>query len=459
MKPFKPLYTTDRTYVMCRSGRLGGKTVAIAQYVAIKFLNEDGDILVGRSNYADIKKSVFQEIINIIDELGFYHILEIKQKPLEIHNQINGNIINFVGIGGSDEHRTKGFKPKKRLSVIVMEELQQVPKQTNLDAAMDTFLRYLKDDGKVIYMFNPDRRSSHWLNGYYRDKQHEDDYLCIETSYKNIAKELTKHVIKRILLEKKTNPSNYRYTYLGETEGLFGAVYYNFDRNTHLINETTVKMLIKKIGAQRLLIGADPASTIDKTAFIPILLLRNGQTIALNYFYHDPQRDGQVTNDRLIPYLQKWLQDLHKRWGLNDRAPIDVIFDMDAHSRDLRGVFQYRMPSNYSTRTFTSKDVITMTHAVQNAFSRNVLYILDEGGYYNYITNRFMKAQHPLVTQLEQVMWNEAGDGLDKKIDNDLTDALSYVISHYFKNPENLYNEPSYFYKPFKVKEGEVVYE
>jgi len=456
MKAYAEVFNKNPTYKFLKSGRAAGKSVGGAQKVVKHFYEEDGDIVVFRSNYADIKQSFYQEIMNVINELDLYSTVELRQKPLIIKNKYNNNMIHFLGIGGADVHRTKGFKPNKMLSLIVGEELQQVPAQTNLDEAMATFLRFLKDDGEVLYLFNPDRRASHWCNEYFRLKQHNSDYLCLHTTYKDISKVLTKHLLTEIEVERLTNPSNYRHRYLGETEGLHGAVYASFDRNIHLVTESQVFDMIKKIGVHQLLIGADPAYTIDSTALVPVLLLKNGQAVALNYFYHDPQVNGVITNANLTPYLKRWIEeDVIKRWNLNMRSEIQYVFD--TQGSDLRNQMAYTFPKNHVFQTYSQKNIIEMAQYMQNAFSKNILFVLDEGGHYNYITDRFVNGSHPLVTQLEQVIWNEAGDGFEKKVPNDTTDALTYAISFYFKNPASLhFPQRNYYYKPVpKVKENE----
>lgn len=457
MKVYKDIFNKEPTYKFLKSGRAAGKSVQAAQKVFKVFFEEDGDIVVFRSNYADIKQSFYQEIINVIVEFELFKYIELRQKPLVITNKYNGNKIHFLGIGGADVHRTKGFKPDKMLSMVVGEELQQVPAQTNLDEAMATFLRFLKDEGEVMYLFNPDRRASHWCNEYYRIKKYDSNYLCLHTTYKDIAKVLSKHLLTEIEVERITNPSNYRHRYLGETEGLHGAVYASFDRDIHLITESQVSHLIKTVGIHQLLIGGDPAYTIDATALVPVLLLKNGQAVALNFFFHDPKVNGVITNANLVPYLRRWLEeDIVKRWGLARQSRIDLVFD--TQGGDLMRQMSYTFPKNFVFQTYSQKNIIEMAHYMQNAFSKNVAFVLDEGGYYNYITDRFVQGSHPLVTQLEQVIWNEAGDGFEKKVPNDLTDAFTYAIAFYFKNPASLhFPNKDYYYKPLPktVDKGE----
>jgi hypothetical protein len=45
----------------------------------------------------------------------------------------------------------------------------------------------------------------------------------------------------------------------------------------------------------------------------------------------------------------------------------------------------------------------------------------------------------PLVTALESVTWDEKGKGFDDRVPNDDSDALTYALSTYFINPNNIY--------------------
>jgi len=449
LQPYDRLYFAEETYLFLKSGRSAGKSKAGAQFIVSKFFEEDGDIFAGRAYGSDVQQSIMQEILTVTEELGLINSVETRTRPLKIINKRNGNRIHFMGIGGSDIHRTKGFVPNKKLSLIAFDELQQVETQSHLEEAKATLLRHLKEDGKVLYMFNPDRRASHWLNEHYRLKKHDDNYLCLSTTYKDIAGILNIHTLREIEVERETNPSEYRYRYLGETEGLFGAVYASFNRDLHLVSKDIAKLLVKKIGYAYLIVGADPASTRDCTALVPLILLRNGQMIAVDYFYHNPQKNGVITNDRITPLIEQWINYVMDDWGIRRNHRVDFIFDTGAHSRDLMDTLNYRLPTNFSFQTYNYKKIVEMADVVKSTFSRNVLFISDSGGYYNYVTQRFVRGDNPLVQQLEQVVWNERGDGFDNNVPNDMTDALTYGTVAYFKNKDNMYYpEPKQFYKP-----------
>lgn len=199
-----------------------------------------------------------------------------------------------------------------------------------------------------------------------------------------------------------------------------------------------VRELINKIGIHSVLIGVDGATTRDKTAFVPTIILSNGQGIVTDYFYHDPEKNGALSNDKLFPFVERWLNYWIQRWGIGNTRRIDMIFD--SASADLRLVCANRLPSRYVCSAYTQKNIVQMAQIMQNAFSRNVLYILDEDGIHDYVTNRKQYGFHPLVTQLESVMWDENNKAkFDSSIPNDVTDALTYSTAFYFRNPSALY--------------------
>jgi len=458
IKPYDQLYTTDKKYILMKSGRAAGKSFAGAQKIAFDFVQNEGDIFVARAYGSDLQQSTYQDILNIINQLGLFQFIETRTRPLKIINRINGNKIHFMGIGGSDIHRTKGFTADKPLQLIVVDELQQVESEQHLKEALDSVERHLFKHGKVIFMFNPDRNASHWLNEMFRLAKMDTEYLTIETTYLDIADELNESMLKRIEYEKEINPTEYKHRYLGETEGLFGTVYSSFSRNSHLIDKNALIEYAKKVGVYAIMVGADPASTKDATALVPTLLLSDGRVIVTDYFYHDPKRNGVITNDKLAPMIVEFMNNLLVEWKVDKRfkhsLPIQFIFDSNAVSQDLRRTLDYISPKNYRIEAIKQKKVIEMAEVVRSSFNRNLILISDGGGYTNPKTGHFMHGDHPLVTQLEHVVWNDSGDGFDKNVPNDLTDALTYATVHYFRNKGNQFlPNPKDYYKPLSKEE------
>ena len=439
LKPYNEILTTDKRYIMIKSGRDAGKSKVSAQIIVKLFFEYERNILVCRANYGDLQDSMFQEITDVLEEEHLIQFTEQRTRPLKIINKMNGNVIQFKGVGGADLSRTKGFKTSKPLSLIMFDELQQLPNQSNLDQALASFRRHLDDDiGKILMCFNPEPQNSHWCNEYYRINQENPNYLTLWTSYKNIAGILNKVDLEAIEMEKIINPSNYKYLYLGETNGLFGGVYHTFDRSIHLLTPEEVDYMIKEFRINQLIIGIDPATTRDSTAGVPVAILTNGQAIALECFHHDPIKHGALDNSRLYPLIERWIDDLKIKYDLSFKGtPIHIV--IDSAGADLVQKLQFELSHKYKVWSYSQKRVIQMAQVMQDAFAQNVLYIKDTGGIYNYVTNRFETNYLPLVTALESVIWDEKGKGFDDSVPNDDSDALTYALSTYFINPNNIY--------------------
>lgn len=440
LEVYAPVEKTEKRYTLLKSGRDAGKSKFMGQLATKRFFELELDILVCRASYGDLQKSMFQEIVDVIEEEGLTPYVELRTRPLKILNKLNGNTIYFEGVGGADLSRTKGFKPSKKLSLILFDETQQLPSQSNYDQALASFRRHLDiKHGRVVTAFNPEPQNSHWMNEYYRIHKENSLYLCLHTSYKDIAKVLSDVDLEAIELEKMVNPSYYKYLYLGETNGLFGGVYHTFNRDFHLLEEDETNELIKKHGIFQILIGVDGATTRDATAVIPVAILNNGQAVVLEYLYHNPIKYGALDNSRLYPYIMEFIEEIEIQYDLKWRR-VPMNFIVDGANADLIQVLNYNLDKHkYRVWAYTQKKVIQMAQIMQNAFSKNVLFVKDNGGIKNYISKQFEKEHHPLVTALESVMWDEAGKGFDSSIPNDTTDALTYALSFYFVNPNNIY--------------------
>ena len=437
LTPYKPLFEDDNHQVILKSGRDAGKSTAIYQLIVRNLFKYDLDIIVARSNYGDLERSIFSGIVKYLEDEGLIDFVTTRTRPLKIINNIQGNTIYFQGIGGADLSRTKGLEPSKKVSLFVVDECQQVPRKENLDQAFATFRRHFHNKHwKYVLAFNPEKSNAHWLNEEYRALEQVDDWLAIHTDYRKIAKMLTDIDLKAIRLEKRLNPDNYKYLYLGETDGLFGGVYYTFNPAFHTIKEKKAKEMIKSLGIYTVIIGVDAATTRDKTAFIPTIILNNGQGIVIDYFYHDPERFGAMSNDQLYPYVAEWLDFILLKWQIPTTIPINMVFD--PANADLRLLMSHKLPQRYAVFAYNNKKIVQMANIMQNIFSRNALYIVDSGNIFNWITKQPLY-EHPLIQQLTSVIWDESGVKFDPKIPNDATDALTYSTAFYYKNPNALY--------------------
>jgi hypothetical protein len=454
-KIFEPLFRFDKRFVYLRGGRVSGKTKVSSQMVVLLSMSEiEKDIIICRDSYSDLANSTYTELRSFIAETELEDEFEFKVAPLHIHNKRTKANIYFVGIGGADKHRTKSFKPEHKLSAVVFEELQQVKEQENLEQAHASFRRHLDvDKGMLIHIYNPPAQNSHWTNVYYNFKKTDPDWLCINSDYRDIIRFINDVDLKEILKMKIADPVRYDWLYLGQTGGGFGSVYPQFKRAKHFIPAVELvdkfastkglqlsddaKRLRFGQNIQAIVIGADGAVTHDATVLVPCFMMRNGQIVVPELFYHDPLKSGQKASAELIPYMLKWLKELETKYAISFEVPI--MFSVDSASTELIRMLRYHLSERYDVYGYGKQSILDMVGVVQSTLARNVVYIMDYKGYFNYLDNRFMYEESPLVVALENLIWNESQTKYEPTVPNDASDAFTYALNQIFRNINNLY--------------------
>lgn len=443
-KPFEELYTTEKHFIICKSGRIGGKTRALRDFAMAKNLSlPKRDIIICRDSYSDLKDSMFSALDSFITRNKLNGQFRLLQNPLRIRNLTKQSNIYFMGIGGADKSRTKSFEPEHKVEAVIFEELQQVKDQENLEQAHASFRRHLSPTGKLIHLFNPEPQNAHWLNVYCNIKKSDPDWLVIESSWYDIIQWLSDIDIKEILKVKMLEPEKYRWLYLGETGGGFGSVYPQFKPEKHLIKFADAQKKFAGHKIKSVIIGGDNAVTHDATCLCPIAIFDNGQCGVLDVFYHNPQTDGDMSVSELIPYMLKWLKELEKKYHLSEygyTTPIAFVIDGSIIGIELAKQLRFVLDVNrYDIIQYSKKNVLEMAGNLKSVFARNMLYIFDYGGRKNYIRDRFEPGYNIVAEQVENLVWNDKQTGFDPIVPNDACDALTYGANAIFKNMFNLY--------------------
>ena len=439
---FQPVWTTDRNFVILKSGRDGGKTTIARDYAMVKSNEFRGrDIIVARDSYSDLADSLYASMLNYIAKHKLNKLYVAKQDPLRIKNMKTGNNIYFVGIGGADKSRTKGLETEHKVEVIIFDELQQVRDQENLEQATASFRRLMTPTAKIFYLFNPPRQKAHWVNVWAKLKESDPDYLVIKSSWQDMIHYLNDIDIKEILKMEVIDKDEYDWLYMGKSVGGLGSVYPQFKPDKHLLTYEQAQRKFHNHRIISLIIGGDNAVSRDATCLCPIAIFDNGQCCVLDLFYHDPKTSGDKSVSELVPYMVQWLKELEKKYGLNDygQVPIAFVIDGSVIGIELAKQLRFVLNDRYDIIRYSEKKVVEMASNLKSVFARNMLDIIDFGGHNNYILKRWEKRYNVLAEQLESLIWNDKGTGFDPIIPNDASDALTYGANAIFKNPFNLY--------------------
>lgn len=441
-KPYDRLLTTDKTTCIMYSPRISGKSYALGQTVYI-YANQypHHDMIVTRAHYNSLEDSLYNEIIAYAETAGVPDFYIPLKSPLRIKTR-KGNTIYFKGIGGSDYSRSKGFKGLNPISLIICDETQQLKDEQSLRQAIATFVRSVDPDikSRIILAGNPEMVKAHWWNAYCRKYRFAGVYEFIDANYMNIRKYLSRVTLEEIENERKYNPLMYKFLYLGELDDLAGGAYGQFKRDRHYIS---VQQWHKEIAGQRLcyiIWGGDGAITHDSTGIVPIGIYSNGRGYVLERFYYDPLATGVIlAPSQITEMINTYVEQMCKKYDVYGER-VGSYFAIDCAAADLVTQLRYNINGYHIVKGFTGKNIIQNNAVVNNCFAKNMLKIVDFGGYYDFYANRWTPTTadtEPLVYQLESVVWKNYK--LDPEIPNDYTDALTYGANVYFNNPDNLY--------------------
>ena len=441
VSPYDRILKTDKTTIIMYSPRISGKSYALGQMVYIyanKYPNHD--IVVTRANYNSLEDSLYNEILSFAESIGQGSFYRAKTSPLRIKTS-HGNTIYFKGIGGADYSRSKGFKGTKPISLIICDETQQLKDEQSLRQAVATFIRSVDANikSRVILAGNPEMVKAHWWNAYCKKYRYAGVYEFIDANYLNIKKYLSDITLEEIENERKYNPQMYKFLYLGELDDLAGGAYGQFKRERHYIN---VEQWRKETMGQRIeyiIWGGDGAITHDSTGIMPLAVYSNGRAYVLERFYYNPLETGIVlAPSQLTSLICDYIKAMEKKYNIIEDG-IQSLFSIDCASADLIAQLRYTINGYHMVKPFTKKNIINNNSVVNNCFAKNMVKIVDFGGYNDFYNRRFVPTtadNEPLVYQLESVIWKNYK--LDPAIPNDYTDALTYGINEYFINPNNL---------------------
>lgn len=174
---FSDVFLSEHRYCILKGGAGSGKSVVCAQKIVGRIISEPGHrILVLRKVSTTIKRSVWDLILDVFEQVGHRAYLNINKTDRTIEYVPNGNLILFAGIDDPEK-----LKSIIKITSAWLEEITEFD-EDDLDQ-VDLRLRgetpYYK---QILGSFNP-VDIDHWLKPKFFDTQdpdvftHESNYL------------------------------------------------------------------------------------------------------------------------------------------------------------------------------------------------------------------------------------------------------------------------------------------
>ena len=451
---FKQIQESGKNNNILYGGRLGGKTNNTAKIALLEMLaNPYHDVVVARVSYGSLADSSYAEVEAAIRDMGenIAEEFHLKKSPLRIERKGNSGTIYFIGYGGSNTSRTKSFRPKHPIKVVILEETQELKDEQNLNEALASLRRHYGKDVKVYILGNPKPQMSHWFSKLIDAKTFDPDWAVFNLTYKDILPFINDYDLREILKTKLVDYEYYKWFYLGDRTGGFGSVYPMFKIKKHVITELEWSQVIEKTNIRPVaaIIGGDGAVNRDCTSFVPLILLNNGQCVVGPIFYHSPIDDGVIGYHQLVQnLLVYWLEDVTARFHMGTLTEVmahpymrclPIWMRIDSAAPDLIQECRFFLSGRCSVDAVKKDNVPQMVSTVQSAILNDNIVIIDYGGYYSYTKQKWIKTKvNLLAEQWEMLTWNEKQDNYDPIVPNDVSDAATYAIVTWFKNPENI---------------------
>ncbi len=252
---FLSLVDNKDRFLLLYGGRDSSKSNFAAKLLIHRCMTEPYfRMLMIRKHYAWVKNSQYQNLYDIIHELGLQQFFEFKTSPVEIVCTMNGN--KFIGAGADDVRRIKSIKDPT--GCWYEEDIVYIPEDdwvTITTSIRSSQARFLQD----VYTFNPEVEGENFeQNWFYKRffKGHEDKkcfthedileidgvpfkrrYTVHHSTYKHNRWVTPERIAEYKLLKQKSE--YYGKIYVDgmwgnkDAEGLF---YYGFQRNKHIIS-------------------------------------------------------------------------------------------------------------------------------------------------------------------------------------------------------------------------------
>lgn len=211
----------NHLFSVLKGGRGSGKSTSAARRYVKDILKYPINILIMRKNHNTISTSVYEELVQAINDLGVRDEFRcIAGNKPSIKRIRTGQ--RFIFIGGQEPEKIKSIKTSKfPIARLWIEELVEFRSYEEVKVIIDSIVRATLPKGldyHVIFTYNPPKRKAHWCNKLY-NTQFIPENTCIDHSTSFVNPYLSKDFLEEADNVKAKNEARWRWNYGGEAIG------------------------------------------------------------------------------------------------------------------------------------------------------------------------------------------------------------------------------------------------
>lgn len=424
-KQYAPLFLSDIHEIVEPSGRCTAKSTS-NEIAAITLMTQSkyNNIWYCRAEKGDIRETVFSSMISTIQLMELDKYFEWSLSPFQITCLTTGAKCYFSGINGKtddDVTATKGFTPQfKTLAMCILDEADQVKHSNHITAWESTAVRFLLQEGKMVFAYNPPMTKSHWANKFFGDKI-KNGATKIYATWEDIKALLNPKTIEIIEKFKNDDPEYYKYWYLGESVNFRGMVYPQFKREKHITN--IYKLLAQGDKVSELILGLDEGTVNDSTCVTALAVMYSGKAVVLDCFENDPLVAGQQSPSEQSRALAGFLNELLIKFQFLQYTPRRWIFECAEGGQMLR--LQFIADTGEECLLVTNKNIMGDVKRVRSMLSEGILL------FHTDINVNTMQ----LVEDIENYVFDEKTNKIKAQQRDDTIDSLEYATKLYYDAP------------------------
>jgi len=375
---YQYLFDYSHRYNVYYGGAGSGKSVAIAQKLLIKAMNDNRKILVIRKVGATLKDSVFQLFKDLLSKWEILCYCNINLSSFSIVLP-NGSIILCKGLDDNEK-----IKSITGITDIWCEEATELTQEDFTQ--LDLRLRAKTSNLEMYLSLNPVSKAN-WCYKYWFADGTPVNAFILKTTYKD-NRFLPQEYITSLENMKLTNPTYYKIYALGEFASLDKLVFNNWKIEDYYFRNVNGKLLV----------GLDFGFVADKTALICSMVDEENKKI---YIFDEFTCIGK-TNDEIARVIQA--KGYSKSLTIADCA-------------EQKSIEELRRAGIYRIRAST-KGTDSIIHGIQKL-------------------QQYELIVHPdceeTITELQNYSWQKdrsTGEYINKPIDtfNHCLDALRYSL-------------------------------
>ncbi|MGN0136527.1 PBSX family phage terminase large subunit [Anaerotignum sp.] len=215
----------QHTHYWLKGGRGSGKSSFLSIEIILGLLeDEDANGVVLRKVAANLRDSVFEQMIWAIHALGVEDEWERKISPMELVRKSTGQKVLFRGC--DDPRKLKSIKFQRGYAKFIWyEEVDEFSGMQELRNLNQSLMRG-GEKFRIFYSYNPPKHARSWVNQEMAEER--EDRLVHHSTYKEMPEEwLGSQFLAEAEYIRKRHPETYRHEYLGEVTGGGGEVFRN----------------------------------------------------------------------------------------------------------------------------------------------------------------------------------------------------------------------------------------